>query len=69
MNIDFDKLYLNAVESALKSSEDLRDKFPESDSLSKQLELIAKVSAFTTVQILKDYHQQIEDARNSDQTD
>lgn len=37
MNIDFDKLYLNAVENALKSSEDLRDKFPESDSLSKQL--------------------------------
>lgn len=69
MNIDFDKLYLNAVENALKSSEDLRDKFPESDSLSKQLELITKVSAFTTVQILKDYHQQIEDARNSDQTD
>ena len=69
MNIDFDKLYLDAVESALKSSEDLRDKHPESDSLSKQFELIAKISAFTTVQILKDYHQQIEDARNSDRTD
>lgn len=68
MNIDFDKLYLNAVENALKSSEDLRDKFPEFDSLSKHLEFIAKISAFTTVQILKDYHQQIEDHRSSDQT-
>lgn len=69
MKIDFDKLYLDAVENALKSSEDLRNKFPEAESLSKQLELVAKVSAFTAVQVLKDYHQQIEASQSSVHTD
>lgn len=62
IDIDFDKLLEDSLEASAKSSEYFRDHLPESYRTAERLELIAKVSAHTTIQILKQYHQQLVDS-------
>lgn len=62
LDIDFDKLLNDSLESSARSSEYLRNRYPESSETTEHLELVAKISAHTTIQILKQYHQQLVDA-------
>ncbi len=68
LDIDFDKLLSDSLEASAHASEFMRNHHPEGSTTSEQLDLIAKVSATTTIQILKQYHQQLVDALSEDES-
>lgn len=62
LNIDFEKLLNDAVDAAVAATAETKNREPNFASKADQMELIAKVSASTTISILKGYHQQLCDA-------
>lgn len=59
INIDFDEILNNAVNSAIDATVNLSDKNPDAAGHSEQIERIAKISAGVTVGILREYHEQL----------
>ena len=62
LNIDFEKLLNDAVAAAVAATAEAKNREPDFASKADQMELIAKISANTTISILKGYHQQLFDA-------
>lgn len=62
IDIDFDELLNNSVNAAIDATTTLSDKNRDSDALNQKLQLIATVSARTTISILRDYHHALENA-------
>ncbi len=59
INIDFDEILNNAVNSAIDATVNLSDKNPDAAGHAEQIERIAKISACVTVGILREYHEQL----------
>ena len=59
INIDFDEILNNAVNSAIDATVNLSDKNPDAARHAEQIERIAKISAGVTVGILREYHEQL----------
>lgn len=57
INIDFDEILNNAVNSAIDVTINLSDKNPDAAGHAEQIERIAKISAGVTVKILREYHE------------
>lgn len=62
INIDFDEILNNAVNSAIDVTVNLSDKNPDAAGHAEQIERIAKISAGVTVKILREYHEQLADS-------
>lgn len=59
IDIDFDELLNHAVNSAIDVTINLSDKNPDASAFAEQIERIAKISAYVTVGILREYHEQL----------
>lgn len=68
IEIDFDELLKHSVNSAIKATTKMTDKHPEFALKGEQLQLIATISAETTIQILRDYHAMLEKSLGTDGT-
>ncbi len=62
IDIDFDELLNNSVNAAIHATTALSDKNRDTDAINQKLQLIATVSAKTTISILRDYHHALEEA-------
>lgn len=62
IDIDFDELLNNAVNSAIDATVNLSGKNPDASGHAEQFERIAKISASVTVKILREYHAALENA-------
>lgn len=60
INIDFEELLNNTVNSAIDASINLSDINPDASEYAKQFERIAKISASVTIGILRGYHEQLQ---------
>lgn len=68
IDIDFDDLLRRSVNASIDATVKMSDTHPEFSSRSEQLQLIATVSAHTTIQILREYHEMLENSLNSGDT-
>lgn len=62
INIDLDELLNNSLNAAIDATIKATDKNRDTDALNQQLQLIATVSAKTTISILRNYHAALEEA-------
>lgn len=62
IDIDFEKLLNDSINAAINATIDVSDKNPDFASRHAQYQLIATISAHTTIQILRDYHAMLETA-------
>ena len=62
IDIDFDELLRQSLNASIDATMNVSDNHPEFASRSEQMKLIATVSAHTTVQILRKYHEMLENS-------
>lgn len=68
IEIDFNELLRRSVNSAVDATTKMTDKHPEFSSKGEQLQIIASISAQTTIQILREYHAMLEKSLGTDGT-
>lgn len=68
IDIDFDKLLNESVNAAVEATTAMTDKHPDFSSKHEQMQLIATVSAQTTIWILRQYHLMLENSLDTDAT-
>lgn len=68
IEIDFNELLRRSVNSAVDATTKMTDKHPEFSSKCEQLQIIASISAQTTIQILREYHAMLEKSLGTDGT-
>ena len=68
IEIDFDELLRRSVNSSIDATTKMLDKQPEFASKGEQLQLIATVSAHTTIQIVREYHEMLENSLGTGDT-
>lgn len=65
IDIDFDELLNDSLNAAIDATIKSTDNNRDADALNRQLQIIATVSAKTTVSILRNYHTALEEALTS----
>lgn len=62
IDIDFDKLLSDSLDGTSSAYESLRNQYPDMESSAEFYRKVSSISANITINILKQYHQQIVDA-------